>query len=115
MNKKYKIGDLIFTLSGSDPILLQLYKEFSPIRTEDKTNPHIEFCFSNNIPEKIKNGIYVSPVICTDKEIIINKSGFNYLIKKLDDRLFISIKPNLRKDINNLYRKYFKFRKLGTI
>lgn len=110
MGNKYKIGNLIFTLDGSDPVLNYLKNELSPISILNNAESHIDFYFNYNTPNKIIDGIYVPPIICSDREIIVEWGGLHYYLTKVEDKLFISIRSKLISDKNSLYNQYLRFK-----
>jgi hypothetical protein len=87
------MGNLTFTIKGKDKVLPYLYDELSPVETSTVDNPDILFNF-NAPPEKIADGIFVPPAVCSQSEMLYRGNGFRYHVKGKNKSLCVTIQSN---------------------
>lgn len=93
MDNLYQIGKLVFALSGEDQVLPHLREELKSIEIYEKRAPALVFKFGK-VSKELPNGIYVSPVICTEKEILYAGSGFLYRVQEDNGVLTVHLQSN---------------------
>lgn len=93
MGTLYQLGNLVFTLSGEDPVLPHLREELKSIEINDEKHPLLIFRFGE-VSKDLEDGIYVSPVVCTEKEILCTGSGFVYRVTEENGVLTVNIQSN---------------------
>lgn len=109
MDQNYQLGKLIFTIKGEDKILPHLYKELKSITYTGSEKPDIVFNFAP--PSKqIKNGIYVSPIVCSSTELLFNDKSFNLHMENKGHLTHVNIqsKPVTRRE--NWFPKLARFK-----
>ena len=90
MNTLYQLGNLVFALSGHDQVLPHLRKEFESIEISEDKRPMLIFRFGK-VSRDMSNGIFVSPVICTEREISYSGNGFFYRVAEEGGVLTVDI------------------------
>ena len=75
MDTLYQLGNLVFALSGEDQVLPHLREELKSIEINENKKPALKFRFGN-VSKQLEYGVYASPVICTETEILCTGSGF---------------------------------------
>jgi hypothetical protein len=93
MDNLYQLGNLVFALSGEDPVLPHLREELKSIKINEDKRPMLRFRFGK-VSKDLENGIYVSPVICTEKEVLCSSGGFFYRVKEDKGALTVDIQSN---------------------
>jgi len=93
MDDLYQLGNLVFALSGDDPVLPHLRAELKSIKINEERRPTLVFRFGN-VSKDLQNGVHVSPVICTESEILYSGNGFFYRVAKENDVLAVDIRSN---------------------
>lgn len=93
MDNLYQIGRLVFALSGEDQVLPHLEKELSSVQIPHGKEPTLVFKFGK-VSRDLQNGIYVSPVICTESEILYAGNGFLYRVTTNNGILNVDIQSN---------------------
>jgi len=93
MDTVYQLGNLVFALSGEDPVLPHLRNELKSIEINEKKRPSLIFRFGK-VSKNLDNAIYVSPVVCTEKEIVYTGSGFLYRVAEENGVLKVDIQSN---------------------
>jgi hypothetical protein len=89
----YQLGNLVFGLSGEDQVLPHLREELKSIEINEDKPPALLFRFGK-VSKDMANGIYASPVICTEKEILCSSSGFFYRVAEENGVLTVDIRSN---------------------
>ena len=93
MQTLYQLGHLVFALSGEDPVLPHLCEELKSIEINENKQPTLIFRFGK-VSKDMENGIYVSPVICSEKEMLCTSSGFTYRVAECKGVLTVDIQSN---------------------
>lgn len=91
MNKSYQLGRLRFNISGKDKILIHLINELESIEIDFNHSNLIEFNFGTP-KNQLKNGVYVSPVICSENQLIVDQGIFNYSLEEIDNKFEVILK-----------------------
>jgi hypothetical protein len=102
MEKIYKLGKLVFALSGDDPVLPHLQEELKSIELKETVKPSLIFRFGN-VQKEMLDGVHVSPVVCTEKEIIYSGYGFSYRVVDESGIKVVSIRSNAIKGKKRLF------------
>lgn len=90
MESFYQIGNLVFAFSGEDNVLPYLRKELESVELKKAKPPAVHFKFGK-VTKDLPGGVHVSPVICTETEVICASSGFLYRITIENDVLTVAI------------------------
>jgi len=90
MEKYYKLGHLLILIKGADVVLPYLFDELKAIEISPTENPDIIFDFKK-VNDNIENGIIASPLIVSEKEIIVKGSGFKYKIEEINQLFYVHI------------------------
>jgi hypothetical protein len=93
MHTLYQLGNLVFSLTGHDQVLPHLYDELKSIEINEDKRPALVFRFGK-VSKNLENGIYVSPVICTEKEMLYAGGGFSYRVTEENGVLTVDIQSN---------------------
>lgn len=93
MKDMYQIGKLVFALDGEDKVLPHLREELRSIELKEDKKPALIFRFGN-VSKELPNGIYVSPVICTEREVLFAGNGFLYRVSEENGVIIVSIRSN---------------------
>ncbi|MBL7696807.1 MAG: hypothetical protein JNK79_01560 [Chitinophagaceae bacterium] len=89
----YQLGNLVFALSGEDQVLPHLREELKSIEIKDNKRPALIFRFGK-VLRNLDNGVYASPVICTENEVLCAISGYFYRVSRENDALIVDIQSN---------------------
>lgn len=87
------MGRLSFVLKGDDPVLPHLCEELGSVEINKNQPPSLVFSFGK-VSKELENGVYVSPAICTNKEVICAISGFVYRISGENGVINVSIQSH---------------------
>jgi hypothetical protein len=93
MDALYQLGRLVFAFSGEDQVLPHLCEELKSIEINEDKRPALIFRFGK-VSKDLENGIYVSPVICTEREISCAGGGFFYRVTEENGILKVDIQSN---------------------
>lgn len=109
MHTLYQLGNLVFSLSGEDKVLPHLREELKSIEINEDKRPVVIFRFGK-VSRDLENGIYVSPVICSEREILCNSSGFFYRVTEDNGVLTVDIQSNAISRRRNMFPRIAKIR-----
>lgn len=93
MDTLYQLGNLVFAMSGHDQVLPHLREELKSIEIKESKSPALKFRFGR-VAKELENGIYASPVICTDRQILCTGGGFLYRVTQESGVLNVDIQSN---------------------
>ncbi len=109
MVKEYHLGHLSFSIEGGDPTLPYIQEEFQPIIAPSGSKRtkklHLHF---GAVPTPPSDSVYVSPFICSEKELLYKGVRFHYHLTEKEKALYLTIQsqalPSLQKKLPKVSR-----------
>lgn len=95
MEQSYKLGKLVFKLSGTGIIHQHIAEELEPIRVADPTPHKLEFRFATSLPE-FKDYVLYPPVLASPDRFQISKGNFTYQVSNDGNTTLVILKPALK-------------------